>query len=79
MGVRRKRFDMRAADQKVSRKENGELKVKETARRDLRMLGILKKNSQLPFIPSVMSWLSVKLDTPSRLITQQDVDAFLKK
>ncbi len=79
MGVRRTRLDMRMADQKLSRKENGVLKVKETARRDKRILEILKKNPKLPQIPSVMSWLSAKLDRPSRLITQQDLDAFLAK
>ena len=57
MGVRRIRKDRIAADQKVSRKENGILKVKERARRDARMLGIVKAK-KLPYLPAVMSWLS---------------------
>jgi hypothetical protein len=73
MGVRRIRKDRIAADQKVSRKENGILKVKERARRDARMLGIVKAK-KLPYLPAVMSWLSAKLDKPSRLIAQADVD-----
>ena len=73
MGIRRIRKDRIAADQKVSRKENGILKVKERARRDARMLGVVKAK-KLPHIPAVMSWLSAKLDKPSRLISQTEVD-----
>ena len=73
MGIRRIRKDRIAADQKVSRRENGILKVKERARRDTRMLGVVKAK-KLPYLPSVMSWLSAKLDKPSRLIAQAEVD-----
>jgi hypothetical protein len=73
MGVRRIRKDRIAADQKVSRRENGVLKVKERARRDARMLGVVQAK-KLPYLPSVMSWLSAKLDKPSRLIAQTEVD-----
>ena len=62
---------------KVSRRVNGVLKKKERARRDVRMLGLLKVG-QVPFIPSIMSWLSEKLDKPSTRITQADVDEILK-
>jgi len=54
------------------------LKMKERARRDARMLEILKQG-QLPYTPSVMSWLSTKLDKPSRLIQQAEVDQLLHK
>ena len=37
------------------------------------MLDTIKKG-KLPFTPPVLSWLSVKLDKPSRQITQQDVE-----
>ncbi len=62
---------------KVSRKKNGVLKKKENARRDARMLGIIKAK-QLPYIPSVMSWLSQTLSKPSSRITQADVDMLTK-
>jgi hypothetical protein len=62
-----------------SRERNGIRKVDERARRDLRMTEIVKAVGKLPYSPSVMSWLSTKLDKPSRLITQAEVDALLKK
>jgi hypothetical protein len=73
MGARRIRRDQIAQDQKLSRKVNGALKVKERARRDLRMLAAVK-GKKLPFLPAIMTWLSTKLDKPSRLITQAEVD-----
>jgi hypothetical protein len=60
-----------------SRHCNGIRKSKERARRDTRMTEIVKKG-KLPFTPPVMSWLSVQLDKPSRLITQADLDKLLK-
>jgi hypothetical protein len=60
-----------------SRRINGMEKSKERVRRDQRMLAIVKKG-QLPYLPSVMSWLSVKLDKPSRLITADDVQKLVK-
>ena len=77
MGLRRVRRQQRQDDMKVSRRVNGVLKKKERARRDVRMLGLLKVG-QVPFIPSIMSWLSEKLDKPSTRITQADVDEILK-
>ena len=64
----------RQADMKTSRRKNGVLKKKENARRNTRMVGILKQG-KLPYLPSVMSWLSVRLDKPSSRITQAEVDA----
>jgi hypothetical protein len=55
-----------------SRLENGVRKVNEHKRRDERMMKIVKKG-KLPYIPSVMSWLSAQLDKPSRLITPEDL------
>ncbi|MBX9680594.1 MAG: hypothetical protein K2X38_17705 [Gemmataceae bacterium] len=77
MGARRIRRDQIQRDQKLSRKENGVRKVKETARRDASMTERVKAG-KLPFIPAVMSWLSRQLDTPSTKITQADIDQFVK-
>ncbi len=76
MGARRIRRTQRQADMKESRLRNGILKVKERSRRDARMLETIRK-SKLPYTPAVMSWLSGKIDKPSRLITQQDVEKLL--
>lgn len=78
MGARRIRRDQIRHDQILSRKENGVLKVKERARRDARMLAAIK-GKKLPFLPAVMSWLSTKLDKPSRLIKQEEVDSLAKQ
>jgi len=60
-----------------SRQVNGMLKTKERARRDQRMLGFVEKG-KLPYLPSVMSWLSSKLNKPSKQITQADVTQLVK-
>ena len=78
MGARRIRRDQIQNDQKKSRRENGFLKTKERARRDARMLELIKVQ-KLPFLPAVMSWLSAKLDKPSRLIKQDEVDQLVQQ
>jgi hypothetical protein len=77
MGARRIRREQRQLDMKESRRVNGMTKEKERARRDLRMLAIVKKGT-LPYLPPIMSWLSAKLDKPSRLITPDDVAKLVK-
>lgn len=77
MGKRRTRKDQIIADQKVSRRENGERKNKERIRRNLRMRELIK-NGQPPYTPAIRSWLSVQTGKPSRLITQEDIDAVMK-
>jgi hypothetical protein len=77
MGQRRIRRQQRQVDMAFSRRKNGVLKKKERQRRQLRMLGILK-SGKLPYIPSVMSWLSEQLDKPSTRIVQDDVDKLLQ-
>lgn len=77
MGARRIRRELRRLDMAQSRLDNGFLKAKERIRRDKRMLDIVKKG-KLPYLPSVMSWLSGKIDKPSRLITQADIDQLTK-
>ncbi len=73
MGARRIRREQRRVDMAESRHRNGIRKTKERARREERMLGLVRQG-KLPYTPPVMSWLSVQLDKPSRQITQADVD-----
>lgn len=77
MGLRRIRRMQRQADMKLSRRKNGVVKKKERVRRETRILSIVKQG-KLPYIPSVMSWLSEQLGKPSARITQADVDGLLK-
>jgi hypothetical protein len=76
MGARRIRREQRREDMAESRHRNGILKAKERQRRDLRMKEIVKKG-QLPFTPPVMSWLSIQLEKPARLITAADLKKLL--
>jgi hypothetical protein len=76
MGARRIRREQRRVDMAESRHRNGIVKSKERARRDARMLETIKKG-KLPFTPPVMSWLSVKLNKPSRLVTPEDLSKLL--
>ncbi len=78
MGARRIRREQRRYDMAESRRTNGMLKMKERIRRHHRMMEFLKKG-KLPFTPTVMSWLSMALDKPSRLIVQADVDRLLQE
>lgn len=65
------------ADQRVSRVENGHRKRGERARKDVRMAATVKAG-KLPYIPAVMSWLSVKLKKPATQIVQSDIEKLLK-
>jgi hypothetical protein len=76
MGARRIRRNQRAFDMALSRRTNGMLKDNERARRAARMTELLGK-SKLPYIPSVLSWLSVELDKPAHKIVQADIDQLL--
>ena len=78
MGARRIRREQRQIDMAESRRVNGIWKTKERARRQSRMVEIIKKG-KLPYTPSVMSWLSAQLDKPSRRIAQDDVDRLLSR
>jgi hypothetical protein len=77
MGARRIRREQRRVDMKESRHRNGIRKTKERARRDARMLEMVKA-SRPPYAPVVQSWLSAQLDKPARLITAEDVEKLLK-
>ncbi len=74
---RRARLDKRKADAIEIRRVNALSKTKERARRDARMLGIVRAGA-LPYTPDVMSWLSAKLDKPARKITAVDVSTLVK-
>lgn len=75
---RKVRYRMTRADQAASRIENGNRKRAERARRDAAMTELVKKNG-LPYTPAIMSWLSAKLDKPSRLITPEEVQKLVGK
>ncbi|MCX7700498.1 MAG: hypothetical protein N2039_06440 [Gemmataceae bacterium] len=77
MGVRRTRKNQIQADQARSRRENGERKSKERARRDERMRNLIRSGKP-PYTPAVQSWLSAKLGKPARLITAEDIQAALQ-
>jgi len=72
MGARRIRREQRQVDMADSRHRNGVKKAGERARRDRRMVELIK-TGQLPYTPPILSWLSEKLDKPGRLITAEDV------
>lgn len=75
---RGERWDFQQAQQKITRPVNGQLKRKERARRDALLTQLLEKG-KLPYTPTVMSWLSAKIEKPSRYITQEDVQTYLKQ
>ena len=76
MGARRIRREQRQIDMALSRITNGAEKKKERVRRQTRMVELIKKG-QLPYTPSIMSWISAQLDKPTTRITQEDVDQLL--
>ena len=69
MGARRIRREQRQHDQAESRIVNGHMKKNERARRDARILELVKKN-KLPYTPRILSWLSEKLDKLSFIKSQ---------
>jgi hypothetical protein len=60
-----------------SRHCNGIRKSKERLRRDARLLAAVKTGKP-PYSPTVLSWLSARLNKPSRLITPDDVAKLLE-
>ncbi len=76
MGARRDRRDRRQVDMKLSRHRNGIKKANERERRKTRMLELIRKG-QLPYTPSILSWISAELDKPGRMITAEDVQKIL--
>ena len=77
MKVTRSMFQAyRQKDAIETKAHNKRIKIPERVRRDARMLARIKEDS-LPHTPNVMSWLSRKLDKPSRKITEADVKTLL--
>jgi hypothetical protein len=76
VGMRRIGSTQRAKQRAKTRSRNRPRKIRERASRDRRMIEVLKAGN-LPYTPWVMSWLNVKLDKPSRSITQSDVEGIL--
>ena len=74
----RLRMDNARSRGKVTRVENGHLKRKERAARDLRMAELLAKG-KFPYTPAVMSWVSTKLGKPSTQVTEAEVKALAQK
>jgi type VI protein secretion system component VasF len=74
---RKLRKTLQKQDQRRSRIENGAKKNKERVRKEVRLKAALA-NGMLPYTPTIMSWLSAALDTPSKQIVQADIDTFLK-
>jgi hypothetical protein len=78
MGARRIRREQRAFDMALSRRTNGMRKTKERARRQTRMVELIKK-TEFPYTPSVMSWISAQLDKPATKISKADVDQLISQ
>ena len=76
MGQRRDRLNKRLANAIVTRRVNSTKKEAERCRREQQMIAIMKQ-SQFPYTPGVMSWLSVKLDKKSSQIIAADVKPLL--
>ena len=68
MGLKRARY--KAA--RLAKPAKAAKKIAERTRRDARITAVVKAGSP-PYTPDVMSWLSRKLDKPSRKITAEDV------
>lgn len=71
------RMDRARANGRITRSENSALKIKARANRDARMKELLKKG-KFPYTPAIMSWVSVKLGKPARLVTETEVLALAK-
>lgn len=69
---RKRRKEMRQRDMQSSRIENGHKKRGERARRDVTMKELIKKGT-FPYTPPILSWLSIQLGKPGRLITPDEV------
>lgn len=75
MGLHRShRRAMERDDAIETKAKNVVHKAKERNRRDARMLATIK-GAKLPYAPTVMSWLSRKLEKPATRITSEDVKA----
>lgn len=74
---RRVRLDHRLAQQKITRDRNGRRKRPERARRDARMIEVIKTNPDGPFTPNVASWIATKLGKPASKATKADIQSLI--
>ncbi len=75
MGHRKTTRDLTIFDQKVSRVVNGKVKNKERERRHNRLVGALKQGQRTP---TVLSWLSQEVGIPSRQLSVEIIEEYLK-
>ena len=79
MKLRRgERLSRRVRDATARRRGNAVSKQKERARRDARMISAVESGT-LPYTPDVMSWISRRLNKPSRRITAEDIAALRRR
>lgn len=71
------RMDRARANQKISRRDNGHLKQKERAAREVRMVELIK-TGRFPFTPSIASWISGKLGKPFTQVTEAEAQGLAK-
>jgi len=76
MGYRSERKRIRTSDAVETKARNRVFKARERARRDARMLEMLRQGTP-PYTPVVMSWLSRKLDKRPSKITPDDIKTLL--
>lgn len=74
---RRARLDHRLANQKITRNRNGQRKRPERARRDARMVEVIKANPEGPFTPNVASWIAAKLGKPAAKASKEEIQSLL--
>ena len=73
---RKERKEMRQSIAAATRGRNRPVKIKERERRDARMIEEVRAGS-LPYAPTVMSWLSRKLDKRATKITPENIQTLL--
>lgn len=78
MGARRDRFDMRMADQALSRKVNGKAKIAERGRKSARLADLVAKH-KFPYTPTLRSWISQAAGKPFAQLDEKAVKALVAK
>ncbi len=77
MGIHRSALRRRRrTDAQETKARNRVVKTKERTRRDARMLDKIKAESP-PYTPTVMSWLSQKLDKQASKIRPEDIKSLV--
>ncbi len=74
---RRVRLDYRMSQQKLTRDRNGIRKRAESARRDARMVNVIKANPEGPFTPPVASWIASKLGKPASKASKEEIQSLI--